>query len=49
MITLETPRIIQTRTHYYNGEWYLIVKYNDGEDDEYGPFDSEQEAKNCIF
>ncbi len=49
MLTLEAPRIIETKTRLEKGLWYLIVIYNDEGEDEYGPFNSEQEAKRFIF
>lgn len=49
MLTLESPRIIHTETYCDAGKWYLIVRFSDGGEDEYGPFDTENEAERFIF
>lgn len=49
MLTLDSPRIVETATYCKLGKWYLIVVYSEGEDDEYGPYDTKDQAERSIF
>jgi hypothetical protein len=51
MQTLEQQTIYITDVDIICKEdgYYAIVEYNDGDYDEYGPYDSRQQAKSAIY
>jgi hypothetical protein len=43
------PRITSIEPFFSDGEWWASIRYSDGGEDEFGPFDTKEKAEGVIF